>query len=156
MAQEFVQAHLLDLGDARDVFPFRFMALEPWITGKYEKFTSNAGHIAKDSDLAQAYSHFTWEFTSGEIMVADIQGVGNTLTDPQIHSLDDRFGRGNLQHKGHDAGPDGFCFACSFSSHEILMILMVILIDLIEAAIKSSIFGSPYRIVWPSPRISSS
>lgn len=99
---EFVQAHLLDLGDARDVFPFRFMALEPWITGKYEKFTSNAGHIAKDSDLAQAYSHFTWEWTGGEIMVVDIQGVGNTLTDPQIHSLDDRFGRGNLQHKGHD------------------------------------------------------
>ena len=105
MAQEFVQAHLLDLGDARDAFPFRFMALEPWITGKYEKFTSNAGHIAKDSDLAQAYSHFTWEWTSGEIMVVDIQGVGNTLTDPQIHSLDTgRFGRGNLSTKGMDAG----------------------------------------------------
>ena len=101
---EFVQAHLLDLGGATDAFPFRFMALEPWIAGKYEKYTSNAGHVAKDSDLAQAYSHFTWHQTAGEIMVVDIQGVENTLTDPQIHSLDtDRFGRGNLSCKGMDA-----------------------------------------------------
>lgn len=37
-------------------------------------------------------------------MVVDIQGVKNTLTDPQIHSSDiDRFGRGNLSCKGMDA-----------------------------------------------------
>ena len=72
--------------------------------GRYEKFTSNAGYISKDSDLAQAFTHFTWEFTAGDIMVADIQGGGNTLTDPQIHSQDtDRFGRGNLATKGMDA-----------------------------------------------------
>ena len=100
---EFVPAQLLDLGDV-NTFPFRFMALEPWIPGKYEKKTSNAGHIAKDSELAQAFSHYTWQMTGGEIMVVDIQGVGNTLTDPQIHSLDtDRFGRGNLCSKGMDA-----------------------------------------------------
>lgn len=99
---EFVQAQLLDLGESS--FPFRFMALEPWIPGKYEKKTSNAGQIAKDSDLAQAFSHFTWDRTEGDIMVVDIQGVENTLTDPQIHSQDtDRFGRGNLCCKGMDA-----------------------------------------------------
>lgn len=100
---EFVQAQLLDLGEESS-FPFRFMALEPWIPGKYEKMTSNAGQIAKDSDLAQAFSHFTWDRTEGDIMVVDIQGVENTLTDPQIHSQDtDRFGRGNLCCKGMDA-----------------------------------------------------
>ena len=99
---EFVQAQLLDLGESS--FPFRFMALEPWIPGKYEKKTSNAGQIAKDSDLAQAFSHFTWDRTEGDIMVVDIQGVENTLTDPQIHCQDtDRFGRGNLCCKGMDA-----------------------------------------------------
>ena len=100
---EFVQAQLLDLG-ASTTFPFRFMAIEPWIPGDYEKYTSNAGHISKDSDLAQAFSHFTWDFTSGELMVADIQGVNQTtLTDPQIHSQDtDRYGRGNLSTKGMD------------------------------------------------------
>eukprot|EP00913_Durusdinium_trenchii_P020164 g18946.t1 len=100
---EFVPAQLLDLGDVSG-FPFRFMAIEPWIPGKHEKYTSNAGHIAKDSDVAQAYSHYTWQTTDGDIMVVDIQGVGNTLTDPQIHSLDtNRFGRGNLSSKGMDA-----------------------------------------------------
>ena len=85
---------------ARNI-PFVFVAQ---CAGKYEKFTSNAGHISKDSDLAQAFSHFTWEFTAGDIMVADIQGGGNTLTDPQIHSQDiDRFGRGNLATKGMNA-----------------------------------------------------
>ena len=99
---EFVQAQLLDLGESP--FPFRFMALEPWISGKYGKKTGNAGTIAKHSDLAQAFSHFTWDWTEGDIMVVDIQGVENTLTDPQIHSQDTgRFGRGNLCCKGMDA-----------------------------------------------------
>ena len=34
-------------------------------------------------------------------MVVDIQGVGNVLTDPQIHCLDKyRFGKGNLGYLG--------------------------------------------------------
>ena len=34
-------------------------------------------------------------------MIVDLQGVGNVLTDPQIHCLDrSRFGKGNLGYKG--------------------------------------------------------
>lgn len=34
-------------------------------------------------------------------MIVDLQGVGNILTDPQIHCLDNaRFGKGNLGYKG--------------------------------------------------------
>ena len=34
-------------------------------------------------------------------MIVDIQGVGNVLTDPQIHCLDKhRFGKGNLGYLG--------------------------------------------------------
>lgn len=34
-------------------------------------------------------------------MIVDLQGVGNILTDPQIHCLDrKRFGNGNLGYKG--------------------------------------------------------
>ena len=34
-------------------------------------------------------------------MIVDLQGVGNVLTDPQIHCLDkDRFGKGNLGYQG--------------------------------------------------------
>jgi len=34
-------------------------------------------------------------------MIVDLQGVGNVLTDPQIHCLDkNRFGKGNLGYQG--------------------------------------------------------
>lgn len=51
-------------------------------------------------------------------MVVDIQGVKNTLTDPQIHSGDiDRFGRGNLSCKGMDA------FFCNHVCNDICQTL---------------------------------
>ena len=51
-------------------------------------------------------------------MVVDIQGVKNTLTDPQIHSQDiDRFGRGNLSCKGMDA------FFCNHVCNDICQTL---------------------------------
>jgi vacuole morphology and inheritance protein 14 len=35
------------------------------------------------------------------MMIVDLQGVGNVLTDPQIHCLDkQRFGKGNLGYEG--------------------------------------------------------
>eukprot|EP00983_Pelagomonas_calceolata_P130496 1161688-Pelagomonas_calceolata.AAC.12 len=34
-------------------------------------------------DIAQAFSHFTWAHSNGQIIVSDIQGVGLTWTDPQ-------------------------------------------------------------------------
>ncbi|CAE7224830.1 ak1, partial [Symbiodinium pilosum] len=100
---EFVQAQLLVLQSRASGLPFKYMALEPWIPGKYAKYTSNAGHIAADSDVAQAFSHYTFQKSGGDVLVSDIQGVQTTLTDPQIHSEDvNRFGRGNLRTKGMD------------------------------------------------------
>lgn len=35
------------------------------------------------------------------MMIVDIQGVGNVLTDPQIHCLDkSKYGKGNLGYEG--------------------------------------------------------
>ncbi|CAK0909594.1 unnamed protein product [Prorocentrum cordatum] len=84
--------------------------IEPFIqqriSGEYAKYTSNAGYAANDSDVAQAFSHFTWQHSGGRLMVTDIQGVGDAVfTDPQIHTsdpLDDRFGQGNLGKQGID------------------------------------------------------
>lgn len=99
---QFVQAQLMVLPDY-SCFPFKYMSVEPYIPGSYEKFTSNNGFVKKDSELAQAFSHFSWCLTEGDMMVTDIQGVSNTLTDPQIHSDDvSRFGVGNLGTKGMD------------------------------------------------------
>ena len=36
----------------------------------------------------QAFSHFTFERSGHELIVVDIQGVGDLWTDPQIHTSD--------------------------------------------------------------------
>jgi Alpha-kinase family len=54
-----------------------------------------------DQQIAQAFSHFTYERSKGHILVCDIQGVGGQYTDPQIHTLDiSKFGSGNLGYTG--------------------------------------------------------
>ena len=51
--------------------------------------------------MAQSLSHFSWQYTRGYLMIVDIQGCLNVLTDPQIHCLDEnRFGSGNLGYYG--------------------------------------------------------
>jgi len=42
------------------------------------------------SDVPQAFSHFTWSVSEGDVLICDLQGVWNaadgfTLTDPAIH-----------------------------------------------------------------------
>ena len=40
-------------------------------------------------DLPQAFSHFTLESSHEQLLVCDLQGVGESMyTDPQIHSFD--------------------------------------------------------------------
>ena len=59
--------------------------------------------------LSQAFSHFTFERSGHQLIVVDIQGVGDLYTDPQIHTADGlEYGEGNL-------GPRGM--ALFFHSH---------------------------------------
>lgn len=45
----------------------------------------------------QAFSHFTFERSGHQLIVVDIQGVGDLYTDPQIHTESGTdFGDGNL------------------------------------------------------------
>ena len=73
------------------------------------KFNNNYGWVNKTdkSDLAQAFTHFTYEYSRGTVMVVDIQGLqkksetaGETLvlTDPAVHSsiYRNRFGETNF------------------------------------------------------------
>jgi len=59
---------------------------------------------AADSEavvVANAFSHFTYAKSDGKILICDIQGVGETYTDPQIHTLSGKgFGVGNLGYTG--------------------------------------------------------
>ncbi|KAI1746212.1 hypothetical protein F4680DRAFT_13405 [Xylaria scruposa] len=101
-------------------------SLEPFLVGEYIKYNNNGLYVNEDSPndtfnrVAQAFSHFTFERSWGHFMVVDLQGVGNLLTDPAIHTLDpDRF-----KLNEHNYSSDGFkCFfamhACNSVCHQL-------------------------------------
>uniref|UniRef100_A0A8D2FV60 Eukaryotic elongation factor 2 kinase n=1 Tax=Theropithecus gelada TaxID=9565 RepID=A0A8D2FV60_THEGE len=73
--------------------------LEHYIEGKYIKYNSNSGFVRDDNIrlTPQAFSHFTFERSGHQLIVVDIQGVGDLYTDPQIHTeTGTDFGDGNL------------------------------------------------------------
>ncbi|KAM8837210.1 eukaryotic elongation factor 2 kinase isoform 3-T3 [Spinachia spinachia] len=77
--------------------------LEHYIEGKYIKYNSNSGFV-RDENIRltpQAFSHFTFERSAHQLIVVDIQGVGDLYTDPQIHTEQGTdFGDGNLGVRG--------------------------------------------------------
>ncbi|KRY01949.1 Eukaryotic elongation factor 2 kinase, partial [Trichinella pseudospiralis] len=78
--------------------------LEHFIEGNYVKYNSNSGYVLSSSvyrQTPQAFSHFTFEMSAHQLIVVDIQGVGDLYTDPQIHTSDGiGYGDGNLGTKG--------------------------------------------------------
>ncbi|XP_006903483.1 PREDICTED: eukaryotic elongation factor 2 kinase-like, partial [Elephantulus edwardii] len=77
--------------------------LEHYIEGKYIKYNSNSGFVRDDNIrlTPQAFSHFTFERSGHQLIVVDIQGVGDLYTDPQIHTeIGTDFGDGNLGVRG--------------------------------------------------------
>jgi len=69
------------------------LSLEPFIEGAYVKYNNNCGYVKDNSkdrfnQAAQTFSHFTFERSQGRFLVSDLQGVGNLLTDPAIHTGD--------------------------------------------------------------------
>ncbi|XP_076007626.1 eukaryotic elongation factor 2 kinase [Genypterus blacodes] len=77
--------------------------LEHYIEGKYIKYNSNSGFV-RDENIRltpQAFSHFSFERSGHQLIVVDIQGVGDLYTDPQIHTEEGTdFGDGNLGVRG--------------------------------------------------------
>jgi hypothetical protein len=87
---------------------------EDLLKGHFVKLNSNAGFVneadySSHSAIAQAFSHFTFDRSHGELMVVDLQGVCaetdapySLLTDPQVHSRGafERFGPGDLGNDG--------------------------------------------------------
>ncbi|KAM9463135.1 eukaryotic elongation factor 2 kinase isoform 3-T3 [Clarias gariepinus] len=77
--------------------------LEHYIEGQYIKYNSNSGFVRDDNIrlTPQAFSHFTFERSGHQLIVVDIQGVGDLYTDPQIHTEKGTdFGDGNLGVRG--------------------------------------------------------
>ncbi|KAB5574590.1 hypothetical protein PHYPO_G00210700 [Pangasianodon hypophthalmus] len=88
----------------------QWFAIEECITGEFRKFNNNNGDEIVPTNLLEetmlAFSHWTYEYTRGELLVLDLQGVGEILTDPSViksgekGSYDMVFGPANL---GDDA-----------------------------------------------------
>ena len=69
---------------------FQLYHVEHFIEGDYMKYNSNSGFVDNTAcrQTPQAFSHFTFERSGHELIVVDIQGVGDLYTDPQIHTAD--------------------------------------------------------------------
>ncbi|XP_030045452.1 transient receptor potential cation channel subfamily M member 7 isoform X2 [Microcaecilia unicolor] len=101
----FLEVFLLYCHSAEEWF-----TIEECMAGKFKKYNNNCGaEINPRSVLEQsmlAFSHWTYEYTRGELLVLDLQGVGENLTDPSVimagekRSYDMVFGPANL---GEDA-----------------------------------------------------
>ena len=94
------------------------MSLEQFVEGKYVKYNSNTGWLNDDltndsfNQMAQAFSHFTFERSWGLFLVNDLQGVNHLLTDPAIQTRDtERF-------KLHDTNLNESGFKFFFVRHE--------------------------------------
>ena len=82
----------------------RFMLMELSLLeqGAFARYTNNDGFRNPSFGTMMALSHWTHAATAGRYMLCDLQGVEYLLTDPQVHSLDDGWGQGNLGQSGMD------------------------------------------------------
>jgi len=74
--------------------------MEAHIPGEFLKHNDNCGVVLRREaglrQTPQAFSHFTFCQTRGQLLVVDVQGVEDLFTDPQVHTADGvGFGVGN-------------------------------------------------------------
>ncbi|XP_061586818.1 transient receptor potential cation channel subfamily M member 6 isoform X2 [Cololabis saira] len=79
----------------------QWLTIERNMTGDFRKYNNNTGEeIAPCCSLEEmllAFSHWTYEYSHRELLVLDIQGVGEELTDPTVITADDQSGnRGEM------------------------------------------------------------
>lgn len=87
-------------------------------------FSVDQGRVFSDIFYGsfQAFSHFTFERSGHQLIIVDIQGVGDLYTDPQIHTENGTdFGDGNLGKINDSVShANGFLFSlpsCLLGSH---------------------------------------
>lgn len=58
------------------------------LSGKFSKYINNNGDFSSNGDevnlKAEAFAHFSYVKSGKQLMVLDIQGVGNSLCDPVL------------------------------------------------------------------------
>lgn len=102
--------------DTREIM----FVMEPKLNGHFTKYNSNFGEVYREDkkagltepqtkrraeifEAAECFSHFTLVESGGSMLLCDLQGVHDFLTDPQIHTEDGKgLGMGNMGQEGID------------------------------------------------------
>ncbi|XP_068131490.1 transient receptor potential cation channel subfamily M member 7-like isoform X2 [Hyperolius riggenbachi] len=84
----------------------QWFTIEEYMSGRFRKYNNNTGNETVPTNKLEktmlAFSHWTYEYTRGEFLVLDLQGVGENLTDPSVIKAGERrshdmvFGPANL------------------------------------------------------------
>uniref|UniRef100_A0A096MCA3 non-specific serine/threonine protein kinase n=1 Tax=Poecilia formosa TaxID=48698 RepID=A0A096MCA3_POEFO len=107
----------------------QWLTIERNLIGNFRKYNNNTGEeiapCCSLEDMLLAFSHWTYEYSRREMLVLDIQGVGEELTDPTVIMADDQscsrgevlFGPDNLG----DAAINGFLqkHSCNLCCHRL-------------------------------------
>ena len=85
--------YLMEVDETEHFNGSKVFAIQPFIEGDVYRFNNNYGWVFNTeydfSDLANAFSHFTYEFSLGSLIIVNIQGLMNEkmlLLNPTIHS----------------------------------------------------------------------
>ncbi|XP_022611056.1 transient receptor potential cation channel subfamily M member 6-like [Seriola dumerili] len=74
----------------------QWLTIERNMSGDFRKYNNNTGEeitpYCSLEEMLLAFSHWTYEYSSRELLVLDIQGVGEELTDPTVIMADDHSG----------------------------------------------------------------
>ncbi|XP_077200880.1 transient receptor potential cation channel subfamily M member 6 isoform X2 [Paroedura picta] len=76
----------------------QWLTIEKFMTGEFRKYNNNNGDEITPTNFLEeimlAFSHWTYEYTRGELLVLDLQGVGENLTDPSVIKPEDKHAKG--------------------------------------------------------------
>ncbi|XP_054842491.1 transient receptor potential cation channel subfamily M member 6 [Eublepharis macularius] len=76
----------------------QWLTIEKFMTGEFRKYNNNNGDEITPTNVLEevmlAFSHWTYEYTRGELLVLDLQGVGENLTDPSVIKPEDKQAKG--------------------------------------------------------------
>ena len=116
--------------------------VEHLMVGNFRHHLGQFGHLASETEpswLCAAFSHFSYVFSRGRLVVTDVQGTSDRLSDICIHTLDGGSGSG-------DFGLPGM--RCSASVHRCNKYCRALGIQdcSMEAELARSCFGAPFVV----------
>uniref|UniRef100_A0A667WKU2 non-specific serine/threonine protein kinase n=1 Tax=Myripristis murdjan TaxID=586833 RepID=A0A667WKU2_9TELE len=89
----------------------QWLTIERNMSGDFRKYNNNTGEEISPccslEEMLLAFSHWTYEYSCRELLVLDIQGVDEELTDPSVIMADDQSSNGEMLFGPDNLGDDG-------------------------------------------------